>query len=136
MLLLDQKMIAKVELHFLGYDRDNGAIKNSRENAQSANVSDITNFNHQPISDLVPLSDQCGLIIFNPPYGSRIGDKKKLYALYAKIGTVLKSKFPGWRVGLITSDRSLAKATQLKFSFVSEPVSHGGLKVRLYHATL
>ena len=136
MLLLDQKIITKVELHFLGYDRDNGAIKNSRENAQSANVSDITNFNHQPISDLVPLSNQCGLIIFNPPYGSRIGDKKKLYALYAKIGTVLKSKFPGWRVGLITSDRSLAKTTQLKFSFVSEPVSHGGLKVRLYHATL
>ena len=88
------------------------------------------------IRDSVPLSNKCGLIIFNPPYGARIGDKKKLYALYARIGTVLKSKFPGWRVGLITADRSLAKTTQIKFSFVSEPVSHGGLKVRLYHAIL
>jgi putative N6-adenine-specific DNA methylase len=76
------------------------------------------------------------LIILNPPYGARIGDKKKLYALYAKIGTVLKSKFSGWQVGLITSDRALAKTTQIKFSFISEPVSHGGLKVRLYRATL
>jgi len=136
MLLIDQKMNTKLELHFLGYDRDNGAIKNSRQNAQSANVSYITHFNHQSISDLVPLSKQCGLIILNPPYGARIGDKKRLYALYAKIGRVLKSKFSGWRVGLITSDGSLAKTTQIRFSFVSEPVSHGGLKVRLYEAIL
>ena len=49
---------------------------------------------------------------------------------------VLKSKFNGWRVGLITADGSLAQTTQIKFSFVSEPINHGGLKVRFYYAKL
>jgi putative N6-adenine-specific DNA methylase len=135
-ILKDQKLIPRLELNLFGYDRDNGAIKNSIKNAELANVSHITNFESQSISDLSPLSNQCGLVIFNPPYGGRIGDKKILYALYAKIGMVLKSKFNGWRVGLITADGSLAKTTQIKFSFVSEPINHGGLKVRCYYATL
>lgn len=135
-ILKDQKLIPRLELNLFGYDRDDGAIKNSIKNAKLANVSHITNFESQSISDLSPLSNQCGLVIFNPPYGGRIGDKKILYALYAKIGMVLKSKFNGWRVGLITADGSLAQTTQIKFSFVSEPINHGGLKVRFYYAKL
>lgn len=136
MLTSNYKMVPKLESTFFGYDRDNGAIKNSMQNAHAANVSHITNFNSQSISDLVPLSNDRGLIILNPPYGARIGDKKKLYPLYAKLGMVLRTNFSGWRVGLITSDGSLARTTEIKFSFVSEPINHGGLRVKLYQATL
>ena len=113
-----------------------GRMENSMQNAHAANVSHITNFISQSISDLVPLSNDCGLIILNPPYGARIGDKKKLYPLYSKLGVVLRTHFSGWRVGLITSDGSLARTTEIKFSFVSEPINHGGLRVKLYQATL
>ena len=136
MVTLNYKMVPKLESTFFGYDRDNGAIKNSMQNAHAANVSHITNFNSQSISDLVPLSNDRGLIILNPPYGARIGDKKKLYPLYAKLGMVLRTNFSGWRVGLITSDGSLARTTEIKFSFVSEPINHGVLRVKLYQATL
>ena len=116
-----------------GSDNFQKSVRITRENINNALMrDDISVF----VKDFFDSNSINSHVIFNPPYGARIGDKKKLYALYARIGTVLKSKFPGWRVGLITSDRSLAKTTQLKFSFVSEPVSHGGLKVRLYHATL
>ena len=55
MLTSDYKIVPELESTFFCYDRDNGAIKNSMQNAHAANVSHITNFNSQSISDLVPL---------------------------------------------------------------------------------
>ena len=69
----------------------------------------------------------------NPPYGGRIGDRKPLFALYGSLGTVLRERFRGWRVGLVTNDGGLAKATGLDLE-ASAPIAHGGLKVKLYRA--
>jgi putative N6-adenine-specific DNA methylase len=71
-------------------------------------------------------------VICNPPYGARIGERKLLFGLYASFGQVLKERFPGWRAAIITSDGGLAKATGLPFLPPSEPIAHGGLKVKLY----
>jgi len=121
------------DLRFFGRDRDEGAIANSTANAQRAGVVDITDFLHQSISDLMPPEGgKPGLVILNPPYGARIGNKKPLFALYGSLGTVLKERFKGWRVGIITSDTGLAKATKLPFLPTDAPVAHGGLKVRLF----
>jgi putative N6-adenine-specific DNA methylase len=68
----------------------------------------------------------------NPPYGARIGERKLLFALYGALGSTLKSRFKGWRVGLVTSDGGLAKATGLPFLPPGPPVSHGGLSITLW----
>jgi putative N6-adenine-specific DNA methylase len=68
----------------------------------------------------------------NPPYGDRIGDKQRLTILHRDLGQRLLKEFKGWRVGLITNDALLAKATGLPFSKPFGPVSHGGLRVSLY----
>jgi putative N6-adenine-specific DNA methylase len=68
----------------------------------------------------------------NPPYGARIGNKKLLYALHAAFGDRLREAFGGWRVGIITTDASLASATKLRFKKPGPPVPHGGLKIKLY----
>jgi putative N6-adenine-specific DNA methylase len=73
-----------------------------------------------------------GLVIVNPPYGDRIGDKKNLNSLYRSLGHTLMTRFQGWRVGLITNYAQLAHATGLPFGKPSAPVSHGGLRVTLY----
>ena len=65
-------------------------------------------------------------MIVNPPYGTRIGDKKPLVALYAALGKTLLIRFSGWRVGLITTDATLAKASGLPFAPPGRAVSHGG----------
>jgi len=44
----------------------------------------------------------------------------------------LLTRFASWRVGLITTDSSLAKATGLPFLPPSRSVSHGGLNVQLF----
>jgi putative N6-adenine-specific DNA methylase len=41
----------------------------------------------------------------------------------------MKAHFRGWRVGLVTSEPGLAKATGLPWAPKGPPVAHGGLKV-------
>ena len=70
----------------------------------------------------------------HPPYGERIGDSQSLQPLYRSIGQALLTRFTGWRVGLVTSDPALAKATGLPFAPPKPPVLHGGLRVMLFTA--
>jgi putative N6-adenine-specific DNA methylase len=119
-------------IRFYGSDRDAGAVAMAQDNAERAGVSAITEFRQHTISDLVAPEGPKGLVIVNPPYGERIGDKKQLHALYRALGETLLSRFSGWRVGVITNEASLAKATGLPFAPPAAPVSHGGLRVTLF----
>lgn len=120
------------QVKFFGSDRDAGAIRAAGQNARRAGVDAFTSFRQQAISDLTPPDGPPGLVIVNPPYGTRIGDKKPLYALYGALGQVLLSRFSGWRAAIITTDAALAKATGLPFEPPGPPVLHGGLKVTLF----
>lgn len=117
---------------YYGRDRDPGAIRMSRANAERAGVSAITDFIETSIEDLTPPDGPPGLVIVNPPYGGRIGETAKLRPLYRSLGQTLLTRFAGWRVGLITGDDSLAQATGLPFSLEADHVLHGGLRIRLY----
>ena len=117
---------------FYGSDRDAGAIRMSRANAERAGVADFTEFQQLDIADLKAPEGPSGLVIINPPYGERVGEKAGLAALHRTIGQTLMTRFKGWRVGLITSDGSLASATGLPFLPTAAPVSHGGLRVTLF----
>ncbi len=119
-------------ISFYGSDRNTGAVDMAQKNATRAGIEELCHFTHASISDLHPPKGPKGLVMINPPYGARIGNKKLLFALYGTMGEVLMSRFKGWRVGIVTSDTSLAKATKLPFLPTGAPVAHGGLKVRLF----
>ena len=121
---------------FFGSDRDAGAIRMAQENAARAGVADLTQFTQQSIEDLTPPAGPPGLVIVNPPYGTRIGQKGPLIGVHRTLGTVLKTRFTGWRVGIITADKQLAQATGLSFEPPLPPVLHGGIRVGLYRASL
>lgn len=120
------------EIRFFGYDRDAGAVHMSAANAARAGIEALTHFHQQPISDLTPPDGPPGLVMVNPPYGGRIGKKKALGPLYQSLGRVLTERFTGWRVGLVTNTDALARQTGLPFTGESPPVSHGGLRVKVY----
>jgi putative N6-adenine-specific DNA methylase len=122
----------KPTFRFYGSDRDAGAIEMSRANAARAGVADLTEFRQHAVSDLVPPPGPPGLVIVNPPYGDRVGDKKRLEALYRVLGETLRTRFSGWRVGLITNEGWLAKATGLPFLPTTAPVANGGIRVTLF----
>ncbi|WP_323009658.1 THUMP domain-containing class I SAM-dependent RNA methyltransferase [Paracoccus sp. (in: a-proteobacteria)] len=121
---------AQVRYH--GSDRDPGAIRMSRENAARAGLESWTGFENRAIGELERPEGPPGLVIINPPYGARIGNKGPLFGLHAAMGEVLRSHFKGWRVGLVTSDAQLARATGLPFHEPGPYVAHGGLKIRLW----
>ncbi|MBO6826737.1 MAG: hypothetical protein JJ879_11095 [Sneathiella sp.] len=124
--------IGETDQHFYGFDRDRGAISRAEENAERGSVSDVTTFAERTISDLRPPSDMAGLLITNPPYGTRIGDQKKLTPLYQKLGHVAMERFKGWRVGILTNSDKLAAATGLPFKKDPLGFSHGGIRVHYY----
>ncbi len=116
-----------------GSDRLAGAIEMSNANAARAGVDGLIQFTQHPVSVVAPAEGvPPGLVLTNPPYGARIGDKGQLTALYQAFGQTMRARFGGWRVGLITSEGRLAKATGLPFEEVGPPVPHGPLKIRLY----
>jgi len=118
--------------HFYGFDQNGTVIKAAKDNAARAGVSEACHFHAKPLSKLKRPDGPAGLVMVNPPYGTRISNKKALYALYRQFGDVMRAEFTGWRVGLVTSDDGLAQATKLDWSNVSAPIPHGGLKIRLY----
>lgn len=115
-----------------GSDRDQGAVAMSRANAERAGLADHASFSHGSVSDMVPPTEMPGLLIVNPPYGGRVGNKRPLFGLYAAFGAAAKARFSGWRVGLITSEAGLAKSTGLPWQAPGPIVDHGGLKIRLW----
>ncbi|WP_417479405.1 THUMP domain-containing class I SAM-dependent RNA methyltransferase [Maricaulis maris] len=117
---------------YRGSDRDEGAVRMSRTNALRAGVDDVTMFDVCPVEQLERPDSPPGLVIVNPPYGARIGNRKGLYGVYGALGDTMRTRFAGWRVGLITTDSALARATRLPFAPPGRPVDHGGLKIRLH----
>lgn len=117
---------------FYGFDRDAGAIRMAAENATRAGVHDAVRFSVGKIDALEPPPGPAGIVIVNPPYGTRIGNKAPLLALHRLLGTVLSERFTGWRVGIVTADRDLASVTRLPFLPLLPPVLHGGIRVGLY----
>ena len=102
------------------------------ENAARAGVGAVCDFVNCAVSDAGRPDGPPGLVMINPPYGTRIGNKKLLFALHGALGDTLKARFSGWRVGLVTSDTALARATGLPWLPPGPPIPHGGLKIRLF----
>ena len=125
----------KPGLRFYGYDRNDGAIRGAVANAERSGVSDWVRFERQAISDLEPPSAEPGIVMVNPPYGGRLGERKLLFGLYGALGATLKERFGGWRVGIITSDGGLAKATGLELEAFG-PVDHSGTKINMWTGRL
>ena len=110
-------------------DRDAGAVKATRANAERAGVSGDLATTECPLSAIEPPAGR-GLCIANPPYGTRVGERDALRNLYAQFGNVARAKLPGWRVALVSAERSLEAQTKLPFEEVLR-FSNGGIKVRL-----
>ncbi len=74
---------------------------------------------------------EAGLLVTNPPYGVRIGEKEKLAEFYPQLGTLLKQKFAGWKAFIFSGDPDLARLIRLKPSRKTV-LFNGALECRLY----
>ncbi len=111
-----------------GFDRDTGAIEMSRSNAARAGQKETIKFSHQAISHLEPPAES-GWMITNPPYGVRVSEDKDLRNLYARFGSVLKQKFPSWKLGILSSEDRLIASLGLASPEKTIRLVNGGIPV-------
>ncbi|MEO8450871.1 MAG: class I SAM-dependent RNA methyltransferase [Gemmatimonadota bacterium] len=112
-----------------GSDRDAGAIAAATANAERAGVTGDIELTKAPISDLATEEAE-GLVLTNPPYGARVGERKALRNLYAQLGNTLRKRAAGWDLGLLSADAMLEAQTRIPLA-ERYAVSNGGIRVRL-----
>ena len=115
------------------------AIASARENVIAAGLDKHIHLERRDISEFVlteKMKNAPGLIVTNPPYGQRLGDKGMLYSLYRKLGDIGKnSDLNGWKMSIISDDETLLHATGLKTS-TKNRIMNGPIKCSLYHYKL
>lgn len=91
-------------------DRDAGAIEAARSNASRAGVEGDITFARAALSAARPPEGWKGRgwLVTNPPWGQRVGDRKRLRDLYAALGAVHGRTFPGWGLAWLTAAPELA----------------------------
>jgi putative N6-adenine-specific DNA methylase len=96
-------------------DIDPRAIQASRSNALTAGVEHLMSFGQCDYSE-TEVPDGGGLVLFNPPYGERLGELKELESVYAGIGDFFKQRCQGYTGYVFTGNLELAKKVGLKTS--------------------
>lgn len=109
------------------YGRSLGhAVLNMRE----AGLEDAVKLKQVNLLELSPPAPE-GMMITNPPYGVRLGEKEALAGFYPQLGDALKQKFDGWTAHIFSGDPDLPKLIRLHAT--RKPVLYNGaLECRLY----
>ncbi len=93
-----------VELKIYASDINKGAIDVAKNNAFEAGVDDCIKFNVRGLKP-IGLKDRFGVIICNPPYGERLGEKKEVEKLYRNMGKYFE-ELRTWSKYFITSNKN------------------------------
>ncbi len=112
----------------LAADRDSGAVEALRQNAARAGVLEHLVVDQAALSR-TPDPGPGGWIVTNPPYGARLGDRKRLRPLYRALGRRMGEAWVGRRMGLFVADPILERTMgiQLREVFATR---NGGIRVR------
>ena len=100
-----------------GYDADPRVIRAAQQNIASAGLDKVIRVSCKSLSELkkpthIVLDD--GLVICNPPYGERLGEKASLRFLYQQLGEAMAREFDGWQAAVFTADLDLGRAVGLR----------------------
>lgn len=124
----DAQALPRAPAAILASDRDAGAIAAATANAGRANVAGDISISRAAISTLSP-PEGPGALVTNPPYGVRVGDRRELRDLYARLGQVARTRLQGWRLTLLVPAFSLERETGLRWKELFR-AKNGGLPVR------
>lgn len=81
------------------------AVEAAIENAAEAGVDDCVEFKKMDMARLTA-EEEGGIIITNPPYGERIGEKKQIEAIYSAYNEFYR-KNPTWSLFMVTTDKEV-----------------------------
>ena len=128
----EAERLAHASAPVMASDRDAGAVSAAEANAARAGVSADVEIRRGALSSIAP-GPARGLVATNPPYGARVGERKRLRDLYAQLGNVLRRACPGWDLVMLSPHAELERQVGLDFRTLAE-TTNGGLRVRLVSA--
>jgi 23S rRNA (guanine2445-N2)-methyltransferase / 23S rRNA (guanine2069-N7)-methyltransferase len=113
-------------LKVFGIDIDPRVLNTAQQNARNANVQRFIEFKCQNTNDMKNAFGHSGTILFNPPYGERIGELPELVENFVLFGQKLKSQFIDWRVAILTANVELLSMLKLssfkRYKFKNGPL--------------
>jgi putative N6-adenine-specific DNA methylase len=89
-----------LEIH--GSDIDHRMVRMAQENAFEAGLGELIHFKQMQVKD-ISTDMQYGVIIGNPPYGERIGEKSAVENMYRDMGQAF-AKLDTWSIYILTSN--------------------------------
>ena len=117
--------------HLFAYDRDPAAIRQTKQTLKTLGLSAQLHCDQRRFEDFcLPEGASPGWIIFNPPYGDRLGELEELRVLYKSMGDIFKQRCLGWNAGVFTGSAELMKAIGLKTKR-RMPLWNGPIECRL-----
>jgi putative N6-adenine-specific DNA methylase len=106
-------------------DRNAGALRLARKNAEAAGVADAIRFAREDAARAVPPPGP-GLCAVNPPWGVRLGEASEAWGALA----ALLPRLAGWDVAVLGPDRGWERLLPLAPREVT-PLRNGGVACRL-----
>ncbi|GGE50824.1 putative RNA methyltransferase YpsC [Pullulanibacillus camelliae] len=100
----DEKANYDQPLNIVGSDIDHNMVELSNNNALEAGFGDLIQFKQMQVTDFTTTEDN-GVMVGNPPYGERLGEKQEVEAMYRKMGETFK-KYETWSFYFITSNEN------------------------------
>lgn len=89
-------------LDIAGADIDHRMVKIAEENAFEAGLGELINFKQMQVRDFTTTKEY-GVIVGNPPYGERLGEKAAVQRMYAEMGKAF-APLDTWSIYIMTSD--------------------------------
>ena len=117
-------------LKVFGIDIDPRVINTAQQNSRNAKVQKYIEFKCLNTNDMNNTFGQAGTILFNPPYGERIGELPELVENFVLFGQKLKAQFIDWRVAILTANVDLLAMLKLS-SFKRYKFKNGPLDCQL-----
>ena len=106
------RILPHAAVPILGSDRDAGAVEAAQANAERAGVAEDVDWRRAAISAIEPPPGP-GWIVTNPPYGTRVGERKRLRDLFATLGNVARRHCVGWEIAFLSAHVELEQQTGL-----------------------
>ena len=117
------------QLHLLGADTDKRSILRARDNAANIGLEDDIAFFMKDMRD-IDLQDEYGVVITNPPYGERMGEREVVELLYKDFGKKFR-ELSTWSIYVITSNEKF-EALYGKKADRKRKLYNGRIKVDYY----
>ena len=117
-------------LTVFGSDLHGRSVEQARMNLRDSGLEGAVSLKQVNLLELSAPAAR-GILVTNPPYGVRLGEKERLAQFYPQLGDVLKKKFPGWTAFVFSGDPELARLIRLHPSRKTV-LFNGALECRLY----